>query len=82
MELANKSVKIAIVNYTGGLSGGSGSRESPANAGHSGLIPGWEWSPGEGNSNPLQNFCLGNHTDRGAWWATVHGVATESDTTK
>ena len=40
MELANKSVKIAIVNYTGGLSGGSGSRESPANAGHSGSIPG------------------------------------------
>ena len=28
---------------------------------------------GEGNSNPLQNSCLGNPMDRGAWWATVHG---------
>ena len=31
--------------------------------------------PGEGNSNPLQYSCLGNPTDRGAWWATVPGVA-------
>ena len=31
-------------------------------------------SPGEENGNPLQYFCLGN---RGAWWATVHGVAKE-----
>ena len=32
-------------------------------------------TPGEGNGNPLQHPCLGNPTDRGAWWATVHGVA-------
>ena len=32
-------------------------------------------SPGVGNSNPLQYSCLGNPMDRGAWWATVHGVA-------
>ena len=31
--------------------------------------------------NPLQYSCLGNPTDRGAWWATVHGV-TELDTTE
>ena len=31
--------------------------------------------PGEGNGNPLQYSCLGNPMDRGAWWATVHGVA-------
>ena len=31
-------------------------------------------SPGEGNDNPLQCSCLGNPMDRGAWWATVHGV--------
>ena len=31
-------------------------------------------SPGEGNGNPLQYFCLGNPMDRGAWWTTVHGV--------
>ena len=35
----------------------------------------WEHSPGEGNGNPLQYSCLENPMDRGAWWATVHGVA-------
>ena len=30
--------------------------------------------PGEGNGKPLQHSCLGNHVDKGAWWATVHGV--------
>ena len=30
---------------------------------------------GEGNGNPLQYFCLGNPMNRGAWRATVHGVA-------
>ena len=38
-------------------------------------------SPGGGNGNPLQYICLKNPMDRGAWWATVHGVAKESDTT-
>ena len=38
------------------------------------LIPGLGISPGEGNDNPLQYSCLGNPMDRGAWWATVHGV--------
>ena len=47
-----------------------------------GSIPGLGRSPGEGNSNPLQCSCLGNPTDRGAWWATVHGAAKESDTTE
>jgi len=37
--------------------------------------------PGEGNGNPFQHSCLGNPKDRGAWWATVHGVTKESDTT-
>ena len=32
-------------------------------------------SPGVGNGNPLQYSCLGNPTDRGAWWTIVHGVA-------
>ena len=38
-------------------------------------IPGSGGSPGEGNGNPLQYSCLGNPMDRGAWWATAHGVA-------
>ena len=46
-----------------------------------GLIPWLARSPGEGNGNPLQYSCLENPTDRGAWWATVHGVEKESDTT-
>ena len=44
-----------------------------------GWIPGLGRSPGGGNGNPLQYFCLENPMDRGAWWATVQGVAKESD---
>ena len=44
-----------------------------------GLIPGLGRSPAVGNGNPLQYSCLGNSMNRGAGWATVHGVA-ESDT--
>ena len=40
-----------------------------------GSIPGLGRSPGEGNGNPLQYSCLENSMDRGAWQATVHGVA-------
>ena len=50
----------------------------PANAGNvrnTGLIPGSGRSPGLGNGNPLQYSCLENSMDRGARWATVHGVA-------
>ena len=39
-------------------------------------------SPGEGNDNLLQYSCLGDPMDREAWWATVHGVAKELDTTE
>ena len=49
----------------------------PANAGeeeYSGLVPGSGRSLGEGNGNLLQYFRLENPMDRGAWWATVHGV--------
>ena len=49
-------------------------KNPPVNAGDSSLIPGSGRFPGEGNSNPLQYFCLGNPMDREAWWATVHGV--------
>jgi len=45
------------------------------------FIPGLQRSPGEGNGNPLQDSCLGHPVDTGAWWATVHRVAKESDMT-
>ena len=63
------------------LPGGSLVKNLPANTGDSGLIPGSRRYPGEGNGNPLQYSCLEKSMDRGAWWATVHGVAKESDTT-
>ena len=56
--------------FSGGLLG----KESICNAGDPGLILGLGRSPGEGNGNPLQFCCLENPMDRGAWWATVHGV--------
>ena len=46
----------------------------PASAGDTGLILGSGRSPGEGNGYLLQYSCLENPMDRGAWWATVHGV--------
>ena len=52
-----------------------GSKNPPANAGDTGLIPGLRRSPGQGNGNLLQYSCLGSPMDRGAWQATVHGVA-------
>ena len=55
--------------------GGSDSKESACSAGDLGSIPGLGRSPAEGNGNPLQYSCLENSMDRGAWWATVHGVA-------
>ena len=47
----------------------------PAKGGDTGSVPGLGRSPGEGNGNPLQYSCLGNPMDRGAWQATVRGVA-------
>ena len=35
----------------------------------------WKDPPGEGNGNSFQHSCLENYIDRGAWWATVHGIA-------
>ena len=54
--------------------GGSLGKESACNAGDLGSIPRLGRSPGEGNDYPLQYSCLENFMDRGAWWATVHGV--------
>ena len=57
--------------------GGSVVKNPTAHAGDirdAGSIPGLGRRPGEGNGNPLQYSCLENSMDRGAWWATVHGV--------
>ena len=59
------------MDFPGGLDG----KASVYNAGDPGSIPGLGRSPGEGNGNPLQDYCLENPMDKGAWWATVHGFA-------
>ena len=53
-------------------------KNPPVNAGatgDAGSIPGWGRFPGGGHGNLLQHSCLENPMDRGAWWATVHGVS-------
>jgi len=61
--------------HTIGFPGSSEVKESACNAGELSLILASGRSPEEGNGNPLQYSCLENPMDRGAWWATVHGVA-------
>ena len=53
---------------------GSVDKESARDAGDPSSIPELGRSPGEGNGNPLQDSCLENPVDRGAWGASVHGV--------
>ena len=57
------------------FSGGSDGKASVYIVGDPGSILGLGRSPGEGNGNPLQYYCLENPMDRGAWWAIAHGVA-------
>ena len=68
-----------------GLSQWLSGKESTCNAGDVsgavGSIPGSGRSPGKENDNQLQHSCLENPMDRGAWWATVHEITKESDTT-
>ena len=64
--------------YLGASQMALGVKNLPANAGDvrdAGSIPGSGRSPREGNGTPLQYSCLENPMDRGAWWATVPGVA-------
>ena len=79
--LCKKSLIVYISVYLyakyllGIFHGGSGGKEIACNAGDPDLIPGSRRSPEEGNGYPVQYSCLENSMDRGAWWATVHGVA-------
>ena len=57
--------------------GGSDGKEYTCNVGDLSSISESRRSPGEGNDNPLQYSYLENPMHRGAWWATVHGVAKE-----
>ena len=71
-KMMNSSVTDA---GSAGFPGNSVSEESTCNAGDWGSNPGLGRYPGEGKGNPLQYFYLENPTDKGAWKATVHGVA-------
>ena len=67
--------KIVIKSLCKQIPGGSDGKESACNAGDLGSIPGSGRSPGEGKGYPVQYSCQENPMDRGAWQATVHGVA-------
>ena len=72
-SVAMKQGNLHITNIDGSVV-----QKLPANAGdggHEGLLPGSGRSPGEGNGYPLQSSFLENPMDRGAWQATVLGVA-------
>ena len=60
-----------------GFPGGSDSKESACHAGDLGFIPGLETSPGGGEGMTTHSSILPWRIpmDRGAWWATIHGVA-------
>ena len=77
-QLSNWTDRLPILWYflrlPLGFLGGSEGKEFSWNAKDSGANPELGRSLGEGNGNSLQYSCLENPTDRGAWWATVHGV--------
>ena len=75
LNLSFRSWTKTVLDVLWSFPGGSEVKASACNAGDLGSIPRWGRSPGEGNGNPLQNSCLENPMDRGAWWAIVHGVA-------
>ena len=68
---------IILCSNIPGFLGGTLIKNLPANTGDAsnvGSIPGLEKSPGGENGNPLQDSCLENLIDRGAWQSKVHGV--------
>ena len=86
MSLAEASLvdSLSLMDLLWGFPSGSVVKNPPANAGDIRDVdstPRLGRSPGDGNGYPLQYSCLENPMDRGAQWATVHGVA-ESDMTE
>ena len=75
MAIELHDLDISSYWCVGEFPGGSEDEASACHAGDQGSIPGLGRSSGEGNGNPLQYSCLENPMDRGAWPATVHGVA-------
>ena len=74
-NLLDQVGKISEDLHSKGFPSDSDGKESAYSAGDPGSIPVLKRSPGEGNGYPLQYSCLENSMDRGAWQATVHGVA-------
>ena len=76
-DRSTKYMRITVARCidSQGFPGDSDGKESAYNAGDPGLIPGLRRSPGEGHGNPLHYSYLENPTDKGAWQATVHGIA-------
>ena len=72
-------LQILSHRYFRGLRNWLSGKVSAGQAGDVGSIPGSGRSPGEGNGNPLQDACLENSMDRGAWQATVYGATKEVD---
>ena len=68
-------VELGMCRQLKDFPGSSDNKESACNAGDPGSIPGLGRSPGGRTGHPPQYAYLENPTDRGAWWATVHGVA-------
>ena len=68
-------IKLEVITLRIGFPDGLDGKESACNARDLGSVPGSGRSPGEGNGNSLQYSCLEDSMDRGAWQATVHGVA-------
>ena len=66
---------IKELHHQVGFPGSSEVKVPVCNGGDQDLIPELGRSPGEGNGNPLQYFCLENPLNGGAWWATVYGIA-------
>ena len=68
-------IYLKTVKAASGFSDGAVIKNPPVNAGDGGLIPGSGKSPGIGNGNQLQYSFLENSMVRGAWQATIHGIA-------